>query len=492
MSNQTKEHLHRSLAQIVGSRNLVVEKGELEEYSRAVLVINPETPSLVTTTPTTVVRPASTSEVAAVVTLADKNSIPVYVTSGGTELTGGASPAADGILVDMDRMNRVLDINEDAFTVTVEAACTLEVIERRLAIHKLRLGHIPMSIELGVTAAGAASNSGIGVECPGFETIVEQVMGMEAVLSSGDILRVKPVPKSATGHRNLAWLFLGTEGMHGIITELTLRVRPFEPENRRIDIVGFPSFEAAVRASCHLYRKGATASMMFAMNRDRALWCMPELTRFEDVHGVLALEFDGATTEIASALESFATSTLAGIQGRILGRNLANNFRDNMFGNIPSHRVELFSGQTGSATTSFFDCDSVLQWHKDGQRICSEYEVSLLGTAHLGPKYGFTAIIHGTSGSSKEDILRIIRCRYALTKRALELGGCAEASHGVGLHNAYFLEEDLGARGLRLMQELKGVLDPHGILNPGKSWHRPADSADDGGESVRLVPDESV
>jgi len=491
MSSQTKEQLHRSLAQIVGSRNLVVKKVELEKYSRSVLVINPEVPSVATTTPTTVVRPASTSEVVAVVTLANKNSIPVYVSSGGTELTGGASPAADGILVDMDRMNQILDINEDAFTVTVQAACTLEVLERELAIHKLRLGHIPMSIELGVTAAGAASNSGIGIECPGFETIVEQVMGMEVVLSSGDTLRVKPVPKSATGRRNLAWLFLGTEGMHGIITELTLRVTPFEPENRRIDIVGFSSFEAAVRASYHLYRKGATASMMLSMNRDRALWCMPELARFEDVHGVLALEFDGATKEIVSALESFATSTLVEIQGQVLGRDLANNFRENMFGNISSHRVELFSGQAGSATSSFFDCDSVLQWYKDAQRICSEHEVMFLGTAHIGPKYGFTAIIHGTEGSNEEDISRIIKCRYALTKRALELGGCAEASHGVGLHNAYFLEEDLGALGLRLMQELKRVLDPDGILNPGKSWHRPADSADDG-ESERLIPDESA
>jgi hypothetical protein len=235
-------------------------------------------------------------------------------------------------------------------------------------------------------------------------------------------------------------------------------------------MVGFSSFSQAVRASYELYRKGVAATMTFAMNRERALWAIPRLVQSTNIRGLLVLAFDGPNKELVSAQKRFATKMLAGKKAKFLDHRMLNEFRKNMFGGIASARTGLFTGQIGAATPSFLDCRSALRWYRDSERICSEYNVSILGAAHLGPRHGFISIAHGTRGSSSEDNLRNIRCRYALIKRAQELGGTAESSHGIGVKNVLFLHDELGPIGVRLMRGLKRVLDPKDILNPGKAW----------------------
>jgi len=460
-----------ALAQIVGRENVLEDQNQLEAYGRIVLVIDPAKPSFATFLPQLVVRPSNSLEVTRIVKFANEHVMPIYVSSGGTEISGGSSPVKGGILIDMRRMNRIIAFDGNSMCVTVEAACRLSDLEETLASHGMRVGHMPLSIELGATVAGSAETYGIGAECSGYETLADRVIGMEVVLASGEILDIKPTLKSSMGHKTLLWLFLGTEGAHGIITKLTLSAKPFDPARRKKYLIGFPSFESAVRTSYAIYRAGVSSSMTFAMNRSRALWCLPSLDSDVAVGGTLALAFDVVTETASADIERFVMNLASQEGGERLADEFVHEFYQNLYAKMNVTGAGILSGNIGSATPSFTNCESSLRWYLDSVQICRDYGVEILGAAHLGPRYGFVSIAHGSfEDGSEEARIRNLKCRYALIKRALELGGCAESSHGVGLKNAYFLKDDLGITGLKMLQQLKRTLDPKGVLNPGKAW----------------------
>jgi len=174
--------------------------------------------------PAAVVLPRSAAEVATVLRFAIDEGLKLVAWGGGTGLMGGARPTSDSIVLDLRNMRRVRAIDATSGTATVEAGIMLETLDARLRRRGLTLGHDPWS-RPRATVGGAIGTNGMGYAGYLRGTMGDQVLGLEAVLADGSVVRTRSVPRSTTG-LDLKRLFIGTEGTLGIVTAATLRVFP--------------------------------------------------------------------------------------------------------------------------------------------------------------------------------------------------------------------------------------------------------------------------
>src|SRR3989475_1415743 len=209
--------------------------------------------------PLAVVLPRTAAEVATVVRFALDAGLKLVPWGGGTGLMGGARPSSDSIVLDLREMRRVRAIDPISGTVTVEAGMVLEVLDRRLRRRGLTLGHDPWS-QPGATVGGAIGTNGIGYAGYLRGTMGDQVLGLEAVLADGTVIRTRPAARSTTG-LDLKRLFIGTEGTVGIVTAATLRVFPV-PATEVIRAFRLRDFSTGFAALSRVYDDGLTPSVM--------------------------------------------------------------------------------------------------------------------------------------------------------------------------------------------------------------------------------------
>src|SRR3989442_14119062 len=209
--------------------------------------------------PAAVVLPITTTEVSAVLRIAGRLLRPVVAWGGGTGLMGGARPRSDAIVLDLRRMRRVRAVDRGSCTATAEAGIILQDLDRRLRGHGLLLGHDPWS-RPRATLGGAIGTNGLGYSGHLRGSMGDQVLGLEAVLADGTVLRTRAVPRSTTG-LDLKRLFVGTEGTLGIVTAATIRAFPL-PE--REDLRGFrlPDFARGFEGLCRIYDDGLVPFVM--------------------------------------------------------------------------------------------------------------------------------------------------------------------------------------------------------------------------------------
>ena len=210
-------------------------------------------------TPKAVVRPASTQQVSRILRYAQKNQVPVVPYGGGSGVFGAASPIEDGIVLSLDRMNAALNVSSVDFTACFQSGVVLEDAAQSLSSADMLLGHDPWSRPIA-TIGGAISTDGVGYTAARHGSMGEQVLGVEAVLADGEIIRTRASQKPTNG-LSLNHLLIGAEGTFGIITEATLRVFP-QPEERFVAGVDFPIFEAGFEAICRLYAEGVRPTMI--------------------------------------------------------------------------------------------------------------------------------------------------------------------------------------------------------------------------------------
>ena len=237
-----------SLARILGRENVSVEDADLDRYSVDALTLYRAmraAPSLERPADV-VVKPRSVQQVSEVVKLASAHRLPVVPYGGGTGVMGAALPVRGGIVMDLKGLNQILNISPRDLTATVEAGVVLEDLVRALEPHGLMPGHDPWSVPIA-TVGGAISTNGVGYRAASYGPMGEQVLGLEVVLPSGEVLTTRSVPKYSSGP-NLNHLFIGTEGVFGIIAKATLRVFR-QPEERSFATVGFDSFDKGSRPS---------------------------------------------------------------------------------------------------------------------------------------------------------------------------------------------------------------------------------------------------
>ena len=235
-----------TLKSIVGPEDVFLDESSLEAYSSdAFGRWRSGQPGVSTPLVYAAVRPSSTIEVAQIVKLAYEERIPLVPYGGGTGIMGAITPLQGGIAIDLKKMNGIVDVNSQDRTATVEAGTVLADLNTTLNKEGLMLGHDPYSVPIA-TVGGAISTNGVGYRAAKYGSMGDQVLGLEIVLPNGDIVQTRAVPKTSAGP-SLHSLFIGAEGVFGIITQATLRVFRL-PESRLFKTIAFPSFEDGFNA----------------------------------------------------------------------------------------------------------------------------------------------------------------------------------------------------------------------------------------------------
>ena len=294
----------QSLADIVGEKHVLTDHYDLDRYSADAL--NPfrafGAEAAFERLADGVVRPSCAGEVAAVIRLANQTGIPVVPYGGGTGVMGGALPVQGGIVLDLKRMNRILAINPADLTAEVEPGVVLQDLSDALAGHGLMPGHDPYSVPIA-TVAGAISTNGVGYRAAAFGPMGSQVVSLEVALPDGSIMSTRPVPKYSSGP-NLNHLFIGSEGVFGVITRATIRVYR-QPESRVFDAVDFDSFDQGFQAAAELLALGIRPTLL-------------DLSE-DDEEGIrLHLVFEGFEEGVA-AHHQRSIRVLTGMRGRPAG-----------------------------------------------------------------------------------------------------------------------------------------------------------------------------
>ena len=258
----------KKLSQIVGPRHVHVDAARLDELSWDALsegrlhpLKRPET-----ALPLCVVEPGTTSEVQEIVRFANEEKIPLVPFGAGSGLMGGALSIRPNILLDLRAMNRLLEIDRAARSARVQAGIVLEALDRELNGAGFILGHDPWTFPVA-TVGGAISTNSVGYRAGIYGSMGEQVLGLEAVMANGELLRTRAVQKSSAGI-DLNALLIGGEGCFGIITEATVRVFP-APEKCRLSGFMFESFEQGYEAVQEMFWQRLRPSLPEGRSEER-------------------------------------------------------------------------------------------------------------------------------------------------------------------------------------------------------------------------------
>ena len=450
----------QSLAQIVGSENVLSAPYDLDRYS-----VDALTPfrafgvdHAFDRMADVVVRPNSSQQVSEVVALPGRRGIPVIPYGAGTGVMGGVLPVRGGIMVDLQRLNRIVEVNPADLTAVVEAGVVLQDLEEALAEHGLMPGHDPYSVGMA-TVGGAISTNGVGYRAAAFGPMGDQVLALEVVLPDGHILTTRAVPKYSAGP-NLNHLFIGSEGVFGIITRATIRVFRL-PEAQVFATAAFDSFDQGFNAAAEILALGIRPTLL-------------DLT--EEVDGIrLYLLFEGFREGVAAQRER-AMSLCGQFGGRDLGpestleywrhrHQVGEKYKRTALGKPRQVRWDHWSGRSFDYLHVALPLSRVLEYRRRCEQIMAGSGVKVTEYAIWSrPELFSMLLVSGTGDEERDNLARVVEQLLTLTQ---DMGGAMEYCHGVGMKLGHLLARELGL-GHDVVRALKQALDPANIMNPGK------------------------
>ncbi len=415
-----------------------------------------------------VVTPANAREISAVVTLCAAGRVPIVPRGGGSGYTGGSVPTRGGVVLSLERMNRILEIDEANLVAVVEPNVITGDLQD--AVEKVGLFYPPDPASLRQSAIG-----GNVAECAGgprafkYGTTKQYVLGLEAVLPTGEIVETggKSV-KNVVGY-DLTHLLVGSEGTLAIITKIILRLIPKPPVQSTLRAT-FPDIESAAAAVANIIRHRVVPAALELIDGD----CLEAVARYlhvrslapEGTAAMLLLEVDGtpaAVAEDAARVERACRE--AGASEILRARDDAE--REELW----RVRREL-SLALKTITPLKFNHDVVVPKGRIPQlfslirRIASDYRLRIPCFGHAGDGNIHVNIM--VDPADQAEIARAHDAETVLFEGVVALEGSISGEHGIGFAKARFLPIELSPQDIALMKRVKQAFDPLGILNPGK------------------------
>ena len=418
--------------------------------------------------PEVLVKAASTQEVSAIMKYAYEHTIPVTPRGQGTGLVGGAVPLYGGILLDLSGMNRILELDEDNLTLTLEPGVLLmEVVKY---VEERGFLYPPDPGEKSATIGGNISTNAGGMRAVKYGVTRDYVRGLEIVLPNGEVTELGgKIVKNSSGY-SLKDLIVGSEGTLAIVTKAILRLLPL-PKHKISLLVPFPTLNAAIHTVPLVLRASSVPTAVEFMEREVILASEEFLGRkFPDnsADAYLLLTFDAASpAELELAYTSAAHICLdAGALDVFLSNTQERNEA------IWSARGAFLEAIKAS-TTEMDECDVVVPRRHVAEFILfahalqDEHGIRIRSFGHAGDGNLHIYILRDKlpEGEWKERLEAVFQALYG---KARELGGQVSGEHGIGFAKKSYLADSVPSANLGLMAAIKKAFDPKNILNPAK------------------------
>lgn len=464
--NSVSREIIKELVAIVGEKNIINDLERLETYS------HDETPSAqYGKMPEVVVTPMSSEEVAKIMKLANKELIPVTPRGAGSGLSGGAIPQFGGIVLSLERMNRVLEIDYQNMMMVLEPGVITNEVNETIAQQGLFFAGYPMSVETCYIGGNIAENAG-GGRAVKYGVTGRYIMGLEVVLPTGEILELggKRV-KDVTGY-DLKQLFIGSEGTLGIITKSIIKLLPL-PKKKTDLLVLFKDIQHAIDLVPVIMTKGriipTSIEFMDRLSVKTSCEYLNEQLPYQQAGAMLLIEVDGNYEEQVEkdvnvigelcyqqgALEVYVADNYT-TQERVwsVRRNIAEAFKVYS----PHQSLE-------DVVLPIAEIPKIIP---EVESISRKYGIKIPVYGHAGDGNLHLTLVKNPESSmeewySTED--KALHEIYTATKR---LGGTISGEHGVGSKRSKYIGLVCSPTELALMKQIKKVFDPNGIMNPGK------------------------
>ncbi|MFO8063108.1 MAG: FAD-binding oxidoreductase [Spirochaetia bacterium] len=425
-------------------------------------------------TPQAVVFPENSGEVAALMRWANETGTPVTPRGAGSGLTGGAIPAADGVVCSFERMNRILEIDTDNLMVVVEPGVVTNELDASLAEHGLFFAGYPMSEDICHIGGNVAENAG-GGRAVKYGTTSTYVLGAEVVTPAGELMHLGGKRlKDVTGY-NLLQLIVGSEGTLGLLVKLYIRVIP-RPKARGVVFASFPDAPAAARTVAELKARAGSAlsaiEFVDGVTTRATNESMPQKQRTELPAGAdayLLIELDASDNAELAAPLSTAAQIVAEESGNVFvsGSNAqaqenAWRLRKNIAWWVKRSAKEFHSLEDVVVPPA-----AVSELVELVQRLRERYEIPIAMFGHAGDGNFHVTPMKSESMTPEDWEETEHSLLEELYRHVRTLGGTISGEHGIGRKRGKYLHLVLDEPTITTMRALKTALDPNNVLNPG-------------------------
>lgn len=458
----TKKQIEE-LQNIFSDKNVLTEIEDMVAYSYDA--------SHVEIRPEAVVFATTTEQVSQLMKFAYREQIPVTPRGQGSGLSGGSIPLNKGIVLCMDRMNRLIDFDPANRLITVEAGMTTSDIDPIAAQSNLFYPPDPGSVAFSTIGGNVAENAG-GLRGLKYGVTKDYVKMMKVVLPQGDIVTMGNKCVKHVAGFNMEGIFVGSEGLLGIMTEVTLALLPI-PEHRESALAIFNSLDGAAQAVSDIIASGVTPSTMEFMDNVtiNAIQNFKDCGLPRDGAAVLLIETDGE--------KNSAIAEMAKVEIQVK----KNDIREFARAKSSTERDKLFEGRRVALNALASVRPNLIL--EDATVMRSKLPEMVRGITGLAQKYQLQIGIFGHAGDGnlhptilldmrdKDEMARAEKGIAELFQLAIDLEGTISGEHGIGLEKKPFLKDQIGAEGITLLQNIKKTFDPLNLLNPGKMFDMP-------------------
>jgi glycolate oxidase len=419
--------------------------------------------------PDLVLIPNDVQEVSAILKYCNENLIPVTPRAGGTGLSGGALAVHGGVILSMERFNKIIEVDVRNLQSTVEPGVITQVFMEEIAKHDLMYPVDPSSKGSCMLGGNLAESSG-GPRAVKYGTVRDYVLNIEMVLASGEIIWTGAnTLKYASGY-NLTQLMIGSEGTLGVITKIVFKLVP-SPKHNLLLLASFYESDNACDAVSAIFRAGISPSALEFMEKDGVDWVVKyeglNFNQKENIKAYLLIEVDGNDLDLMYKDCEAITEVL-----------YAHQVEEVLFADSSAQKEEWWKMRRNMAHS--VKAHSI---YKEEDTVVPRAELAKLlsGIKEIGAKYGFQSVCYGHAGDGNLHI-NIIKgemsddaWNYKLKDGIKEifqlttyLNGTISGEHGIGYVQKEYMHIKYSDVNLNLMRGIKKVFDPNGILNPGK------------------------
>jgi glycolate oxidase len=450
------------LSDIVGKNNIFTSKEDLICYSYDATPISH--------LPDAVVAPVSTKEIVAIVNLANEMKMPLVPRGGGTNLSAGSVPIEGGIVVALHRMNKILEIDTDNLTATVEPGVITAALHKAVEEQGLFYPPDPQSMFMSTIGGNVAENAG-GPRGVKYGVTRDYIQGVEVVVPTGSVIRAggKTI-KNVSGY-DLIRLFTGSEGTLGIITEITLRLLPL-PEAKRTLLAVFDNLDYAAQAVSGIIKNRIIPVSLEMMDQKamRLIEAFKPVGLPIDADGAILIEVDGGAEEVGRQIEKVAeVCKSCGAQEVKVAQDA------DQAAKLWEGRRAAFGVMAKSAATVITEDATVPRSRipdivRSIRQIAEKYQLNIPIMGHTGDGNMHPLIL--TDERNEEEMKRVDAAIDEMFRAALDMGGTLSGEHGIGMIKQKYMQWEFGDEGLILMRAIKKAVDPNNIMNPGKMFVR--------------------